>query len=246
MLAYDGVSAEELALESGARAVYLFDSVMSTMDEAHALAEAGALDGVVVLALEQRAGRGRNGRRWSSPRRGIWLTLLERPADPAAVEVMSLRIGLAAARALDAFAAEPLRLKWPNDLYLDNCKVAGTLVEARWRGDRAEWVAIGLGVNIDAPADQPRAAALDSGTSRREVLRLLIPELRAAAAVTGLLTAAELDEFAGRDMARGHLCSEPVRGRVVGISAAGELLVELADAVVKVRAGSLVLEQTEN
>ena len=239
---YDGASAEALADRLRVPHVALFSSVGSTMDEAHALASSGALAGSVVLADEQTAGRGRAGKRWASPHRGIWLTLLERPRDPASVEVLSLRVGLAAAQALDAFTAEPIRLKWPNDLFVDRGKLAGVLVEARWRGDRLDWVAIGLGVNVEPPADHPDAARLDSGTSRLDVLDALIPELRAAAAAHGPLTASELDDYAARDLARSRRCTEPVRGIVRGIAPTGELVVELADSLVRIRTGSLVLE----
>ncbi len=173
------------------------------------------------------------------------MTLIERPADPSALDVLSLRIGLAAARALDAFAAEPVRLKWPNDLYVDDAKLAGVLVEARWRGDRLDWVAIGLGVNMAPPPDQTGAAVLEAGTSRTDVICALLPELRAAAAMVGTLTPDEMDEYAARDLARGRKCVEPLRGRVVGIAPSGELLVELADSVAHVRSGSLVLEVSE-
>jgi len=218
----------------------LFEVVGSTMDEAHSLASDGAPAGTIVIADSQASGRGRNGKRWSSPPRGVWMTVIERPDDPSVLDVLSLRIGLAAARALDTFAAEPVRVKWPNDLYVDSAKLAGVLVEARWRGDRLDWVAIGLGVNMDQPPDQT-AAVLEAGTSRIDVLCALLPELRAAAAMSGPLTQDEMDEYAARDLARGRACTEPVRGRVIGIAPTGELLVELADSVARVRTGSLVL-----
>jgi BirA family transcriptional regulator, biotin operon repressor / biotin---[acetyl-CoA-carboxylase] ligase len=239
---YDGLSATELAARAGVPRVELFDVVSSTMDAAHASAAAGAVAGTVVLADAQSAGRGRSGKHWSSPPRGVWLTLVERPENPSALDVLSLRIGLAAARSLDAFSAEPVRVKWPNDLYIGNSKLAGILVEARWRGERLDWVAIGLGVNVDPPPEQPAAAALEPGTSRIDVVCTLIPELRSAAATVGVLTDEEMDEYAARDLARGRMCAEPVRGRVMGISPSGELLVELADSVVRVRSGSLILE----
>ena len=215
------------------------------MDEAHALAADGAEAGTLIVADSQAAGRGRNGKRWTSPPRGVWMTLIERPADSSALDVLSLRIGLAAARALDTFAAEPVRLKWPNDLYVDDAKLAGVLVEARWRGDRLDWVAIGLGVNMDPPPGQSGAAVLEAGTSRTDVIAALLPELRAATAMLGVLTGDEMDEYAARDLARGRLCTEPMRGRVVGIAATGELLVEIADSVARVRSGSLVLQKAD-
>ena len=224
--------------------VELFDVVGSTMDEAHALAAAGADAGTLVLANEQETGRGRSGKRWESPPRGIWMTLIERPADASALEVLSLRIGMVAARSLDAFTAEPVRVKWPNDLYIDGAKLAGILVEARWRGERLDWVAIGVGINMELPTGglAVPATTVEPGTARIDVLGAILPELRAAVTMRGDLTAEEMDEYAGRDLARGRTCIEPVRGRVVGIAASGELLVELADSTVRVRSGSLILE----
>ncbi len=212
------------------------------MDEAHILAAAGCAAGTVVIADSQLAGRGRTGKRWSSPPRGIWMTIVERPADSSALDVLSLRVGLAAAEVLDAYAAEPVRLKWPNDLYVDDCKLGGVLVEARWRGDRLDWVAIGIGVNVQLPEDQTGAASLEPGSVRADVACWLVQGIRAAAAVSGTLRQDELEQYATRDLARGRLCTEPLRGRVVGIAGSGELLIEIADSIARVRTGSLVLE----
>jgi BirA family transcriptional regulator, biotin operon repressor / biotin---[acetyl-CoA-carboxylase] ligase len=199
-----------------------------------------------VIANEQTAGRGRGGKSWQSlPGAGLWLTLIERPVDTSGVGVLSLRVGLAAAEALDRFAPEPIRLKWPNDLYVDRGKLGGVLVEARWREQSLEWIAIGLGVNVKQPEGVDNAAALEDGTTRLDALTELVPGLRAAAAATGSLDDSELEEFNARDLARGKTCLEPALGRVAGITAAGELLVALADSVAPFRSGSLVLEELQ-
>jgi len=224
--------------------VELLESTTSTLDVAHRLASQGAPSGTLVIANEQTAGRGREGKNWRSwPGAGLWLTLIERPKDPSGLGVLSLRVGLVAAEALDRFAPEPIRLKWPNDLYIDRGKLAGILVEARWREATVEWVAIGLGVNVRAPEDVETAAGLESGTDRLDVLGELIPGIRAAAQAKGPLTMQEMEEFNARDLARGKTCVLPALGRVAGISAAGELLVALADSVTPFRSGSLVLEE---
>jgi len=198
----------------------------------------------LVLANEQTAGRGRGGKNWASAAgAGIWLTLIERPADISGLEVLSLRAGLRAAEALDRFAPEPIRLKWPNDMYVDAGKLGGILVEARWREQSVEWVAIGVGVNVRPPADVDRAGSLEAGVGRLDVLAELVPALRRAAAAIGPLVAAELDEFNARDLARGRVCTEPAVGRVAGITRTGELLIALADSVAPFRSGSLVLEE---
>jgi len=224
--------------------VELLESTTSTLDVAHRLAGQGAAAGTLVIANEQTAGRGRGGKSWqSSAGAGLWLTLIERPQDTSGIGVLSLRVGLAAAEALDRFAPEPIRLKWPNDLYIDRGKLGGVLVEARWREQSLEWIAIGVGVNVTRPEGVPTAAALEPGTSRVDALIELIPALREAAVATGPLDDGELEEFNARDLARGKICLEPALGRVAGITATGELLVALADSVAPFRSGSLVLEE---
>lgn len=213
------------------------------MDVAHALAAEGAPDGTVVIADAQTSGRGRGGKRWSSePGAGIWLTLVERPNDPAAIEVLSLRLGLEAARAVERFAPTPVRLKWPNDIHLRTGKLAGVLVEARWQDGRLAWVAIGVGMNVRAPSDQSVAAGLRNDARRLDVLGALVPALRRAAWATGPLTAAERDEFERRDLALGRRIVAPGEGTVRGLTAAGELLVETDQGdLASYRHGSLVL-----
>jgi BirA family biotin operon repressor/biotin-[acetyl-CoA-carboxylase] ligase len=240
----DGLSAGELARQLDLPAVLLFHRVTSTLDVAHAAAAEGAPAGTLVVADEQTAGRGRSGGRWASPPgSGLWLTLVERPSDAAALEVLSLRLGLRAARALDRFAPAAVRLKWPNDLYVGDRKLAGILVEARWRDARPDWAAIGFGLNVAAPPDVPMAAGLRAGASRVAVLAELVPALRGAAAARGPLTSAELAAFAERDLARGRACVQPARGTVRGITASGALLVAADGAERPYRGGSLVLQE---
>lgn len=241
---WDGWAEDELALHLGLPRVLLYEHVGSTLDAAHEAAAAGAPAGTLVLADRQTAGRGRGGRRWTSaPGAGIWLTLVERPADPDALGVLALRLGLRAAPVLDRFTDRRTQLKWPNDLYAGGGKLAGILVESRWRDGRPDWVAIGMGVNARPPADLPGAAALSSGTSRVEVLGELVPALRAAAHARGALSAAELAAFAARDFARGRRCTEPAAGTVQGLTPSGELVVHTGAGDVTFRAGSLVLAE---
>ena len=230
----------------GLSRVELLESTTSTLDVAHRIAARGAPTGTLVIANEQTAGRGRGGKSWqSSPGDGLWLTLIERPADTSGLGVLSLRVGLAAAEALDRFASEPIRLKWPNDLYVDEKKLGGILVEARWREQAVEYVAIGLGVNVKVPRNVASAAGLEEGTDRLDVLGDLVPGVLAASRATGPLKADEMEEFDARDLARGRKCIEPAVGRVAGITATGELLVALADSVGSFRSGSLVLEDPQ-
>ena len=220
----------------GVPRVETFASVTSTLDVAHRIAPS-APAGTLVLADEQSAGRGTQGRRWlSGPGDGVWLALLERIADAPALGVLSIRCGLYAAEALDSLAAQPIGVKWPNDLYVGGRKLAGILIETRWRGASAEWVAIGFGLNVRPPA-LDAATGLVDGCARIDALARLVPALRLAGHASGRLTADELSRWEFRDVARGRLVSAPSPGTVEGVAPAGELLIRSAD-------GSLTAHRT--
>ena len=239
-----GADAPELAAALAAALdlprVLRFAEVESTMDAAHAVAAAGAPAGTLVLADAQRAGRGRGGKAWrSAPGAGLWLTLIERPSDTVALGVLSLRVGLRLAPVLERWAEGPVRLKWPNDLFVGAGKLAGVLVETRWRGARPDWVAIGIGINLRRPDVDVASAALRDADPTT-VLAEVIPAVRAAAWAEGPLTDRERAEFASRDLALGQRIAQPAHGLVRGVAASGELLVETAEGLTPVRSGSLI------
>jgi len=131
------------------------DSVGSTNDEARRLAGEGeetAPDGTLVWALEQTAGRGRRGRTWTSPAGNLYTSLILRPDVPTKD---AAQLSFVAAVALyDALGnvSEPghqIHLKWPNDILLQDCKVAGLLLESEsGGGDYPDWVIVGMGLNV--------------------------------------------------------------------------------------------------
>jgi BirA family biotin operon repressor/biotin-[acetyl-CoA-carboxylase] ligase len=234
------MDAAALATALGVPRVELFGSVTSTMDEAHRLGSEGAPAGTLVIADEQTAGRGRGGNRWTSEdNQGLWMTLLERPRTASGLDVLSLRLGLHSAPVLERFADSPIQIKWPNDLYVGTRKLAGVLVEVRWRQQVAEWVAIGVGVNVSTPTELANAAGLAPGTLRSAVARALVPALRSAASAVGGLTADELATLERRDYAKGRRCTKPAEGIVRGVSRDGALIIESAGGVAHYRAGSL-------
>jgi BirA family biotin operon repressor/biotin-[acetyl-CoA-carboxylase] ligase len=239
----DGLSAEELARRLALPAVALFSEVGSTLDVAHAMA-ATAVSGTLILADEQTAGRGRHGRRWmSGPGAGLWLTLIERPSDARALEVIALRCGLFAAEALDGLAGDRVRVKWPNDLYIGDRKLAGVLIETRWRGTAPDWVAIGFGLNIVTP-DIDTGVGLGTRVTRVQALERLVPALRAAAGASRHLSDDELARWHDRDIARHRAITSPAIGTAAGISPQGELLIAHGSGnVTRHRTGSLTFAE---
>ncbi len=240
----DGLDEAALARLLRVPRVVLLDVVSSTMDDAHQRAADGAAAGTCIVAEAQSAGRGRGGHAWLSERgAGLWCTFIERPDAPAGLDVLSLRIGLAAAPVLETFAGAPVQLKWPNDLYVGGAKLAGILVEARWRQGIVEWVAIGIGVNLRPPTGLAAAGCLQAGTRRSDVLRALLPPLRRAASARGPLSGAERAEYASRDLSVGRRCLEPAPGIVRGLTDDGSLVIATSAGDSHYRGGSLILAE---
>ena len=160
----------------------------STNDRLKQRARAGAAEWTVVLADAQTAGRGRQGRRWSSPPGNLYLSVLLRPAPPAARwSVLPLAAGLAVAEAL---AGEGLdaSLKWPNDVMVGGRKVGGILAEATSGADGLESVVLGIGVNVAArPPDLPPDVAA-TVTCVAEELARAVDRIDVASAVLARLT----------------------------------------------------------
>lgn len=184
-MTFDGLDVDELARLTGSPRVVLRDQVPSTLDIVHSLGSDGAPSGSLVLAEVQTAGRGRQGRRWESPRgTGVWMSALLRPASAPAGGSLAIRAGLAIVEALASLAPRlGPRLKWPNDVIIGGRKAGGILCEARWSGDSLGWIAMGIGINVRGPVDvslRDRAIALGdvaTGITRLAVLAAIVPRI---------------------------------------------------------------------
>jgi BirA family transcriptional regulator, biotin operon repressor / biotin---[acetyl-CoA-carboxylase] ligase len=137
----------------------VFTTIDSTMDEARRQHAAGVHSPLWIVADEQEAGRGRQGRIWASPAGNLHVTLLL-PAPCALRDQAKLGFAAGVALALAIGRLLPtdaeIKLKWPNDVLVNGSKVSGLLLEGLGQGAA---VAIGMGVNIVAcPPDTPYAA----------------------------------------------------------------------------------------
>ncbi len=159
-----------------------YERVASTNDIARDRARNGYPEGLVVLAEEQSAGRGRLGRSWVSPYgEALLLSILLRPVwlPPGEAFSLTMMAGVALCEAVEHVVSSPVQLKWPNDLLLfvdgEWRKSAGILSEISVAGDTIEWAIVGIGVNVNqAPAGavngrnlQQTATCISAAVGRR-------------------------------------------------------------------------------
>lgn len=169
----------------------IYQTTASTNDVCWQHAADPAAHGLVVLADQQSAGRGRRGDAWlANPGQSILMSILLRDHAAANLETLTLQLGLVTALALEAAAGVDCRIKWPNDVLLQDRKVAGVLVETRAGSlpDR-QHVVLGIGINItqssgDFPAAlRPRATSLYHATGqlldRLTVVTTLLDQIEA-------------------------------------------------------------------
>ncbi len=168
----------------GQRVIY-YPSLTSTMEMAKQEVQQGAVEGTVIIADEQTAGKGRIKRVWLSPKGNIALSVILYPSV-AYLPSLIMLASLAVVHSLEAVSGLKFQLKWPNDVLINGKKVCGVLIESNVRGNIVDYAIIGIGVNInlrlyDFPEIQPTATSLSEelgrDVSRLSVIRCLLVEI---------------------------------------------------------------------
>lgn len=239
----------------------LLESIDSTNEYAKRLVREGSAVRLVV-AEEQTGGRGRRGRAWQSPYGcNLYLSLIWPITEGMRqLEGLSLAVGLAVLRTIEAAGVSNAGLKWPNDVLVGKQKIAGILLELM--GDLADrsYVVIGVGININMAdqvdvIDQPWTSVsqqLGGVVCRHEIFERLYMNLQ------NVLTA-QLDsgfqalraEWEARHLWQGrNVClssaTSTISGEVVGINERGELGLETADGLQYFAGGELSLRLSDD
>lgn len=132
--------------------VIIYEETDSTNTRAKAFGDSGCVDGTLIIADTQTAGKGRIGRSFSSPAdTGIYMSLLQRPdIEPSLASGITLIAAVSVAQALtniDGTSIMP-QIKWPNDILIDGKKAVGILTEASC-DDKLNYIVTGIGINVN-------------------------------------------------------------------------------------------------
>ena len=132
------------------RQAYYFDTIDSTQNQALKMADDEANNGSVIVASKQTGGRGRSGRKWISPKGGIWISIILQPKfDISITTLFPIASALALSIAIEkTFSINP-ELKWPNDLTVKGKKIAGMLVDVALESNKIENLVLGVGINFN-------------------------------------------------------------------------------------------------
>ncbi|MDR2545345.1 MAG: biotin--[acetyl-CoA-carboxylase] ligase [Methanobrevibacter sp.] len=224
--------------------IYAFQEVDSTNTVAKFLAGSGIEEGTIVIARSQIKGKGRRGKKWESPLGGIWLSIILRPEiSPQQAALITLGAGVAVTKAIRKFDVDA-RIKWPNDVLVDDKKIAGILTEANSKSRKLEYVVVGIGIDSNLDSSSISKKSKIKATTLKEELKREINETNL---ISTLLEEFEdvykdfenkdfeeilykwrnLSQTIGSYVVIEQLFGEVLKGYVVGINNGGSLILEL-------------------
>lgn len=250
-------SSFELTAKRLGSEVRFFQETDSTNRDVDAAAQAGATEGLIIMADSQTAGRGRMTRTWFSPAgSNLYFSLLLRPDIPLAVAPsLPLVVGLAVAEAIVACAPALMpKIKWPNDILVNGKKICGILCELQTKQDNTvDYIVVGIGVNVNLTADQIPVELKDRATSiliengeplkREQLLAAILNQLepiydnwRAFGFKPLVQNINALDALRGLSI-RMELSGSPVEGIASGILDDGSLLLQTSKGALPIYSG---------
>ncbi|HKS39561.1 MAG TPA: biotin--[acetyl-CoA-carboxylase] ligase [Blastocatellia bacterium] len=224
--------------------VLRFESLPSTNDLAREMAQSGEGEGLVILARQQTAGRGRQGRSWSSPPgEGLYVSLVLRPdITPLNSPVITLAAAVAVAETLEQDYRISSDIKWPNDVLARGRKICGILVESAIEANKLLYAIMGIGVNLgqrEFPAELKETATSlliesEQLVTPDEFLKPLLERLeywyrQATAQPPEVIARWEaMSSYARNCVVRVESSDSIIEGTTRGLTAKGALVIEMA------------------
>ena len=223
--------------------MHYFDETSSTMEIAKDLARKGCPDFTVVIAGRQKKGRGRLNRAWISDAGGLYFTLVLRPQLPIVLSArVSFLTSLTLARVLQNWCKIDAKVKWPNDILVQERKISGMLTELEAEADQVNFINVGIGINVnnDPSRSESRASSikkiLGQSVSRRELLSRFLDELETRmqlADLDGIVSEWKKYTVTLNRNVRIVTNRETYEGLAVDVDDNGALVLELGDGTLK-------------
>jgi len=243
------------------RRIFSYARVTSTQDKAKKFAERGTPEGTVIVAETQTRGKGRLGKRWVSPKGGIWVSVVLRPEiTPMEVPKITMIGSLAVAKAIAELTGLEVKLKWPNDVLIrpipgiEFKKVCGVLTEMVSEVSRVNYVITGLGINVNnriPPSLRAMATSLKDVVGHNlpkwELLRKVLEKFdkyylvfRKGGVVPILQEYKGMSAVLGREV-KIECPDGIIKGKALNIDEYGALIVKTEDSKKRVVAGDVTI-----
>ena len=224
--------------------IILLKSTDSTNSELKRLARVNSESGTVVCAYSQTAGKGRFGRQWNSDTGGLYFSfILRADLPPSDIASITLAAGYAVCLAIRNYTGLDAKIKWPNDVIIENRKVCGILTEMAAQSDRMDYIIVGTGINLNNAAfpeeirQKATSVFIETGknTDKTDFFRTVLIYLDKV--MTSFMISISLDDMdnfrklcatLGRKVSvqRGE---KVISGKAVDITPMGELVIETED-----------------
>ena len=166
MLSESDIKTGLITFSFGRKDIHIFNEIDSTNDRAYKLADNSAPEGTIVIAESQSSGKGRSGRKWISiPGQSLSFSIILKPEiDIAKTPGLTLVIAVALSDTLHHFGVHTHKIKWPNDILINNRKIAGILTEMKAMSGKIVFIISGIGINTgsvlnELPEDLKSAAS---------------------------------------------------------------------------------------
>jgi len=240
---------------------YYFDSIDSTQNQALKMADDPTNNGAIIVAAKQTGGRGRSGRKWESPKGGIWISIILMPKfDISITTLFPIASALALSIAIEKIFSIKPELKWPNDVTINGKKVAGILVDVSLESNKIENLVLGVGINFDVDVKQiekslkgtPNFYGVASLTNEKQKVRpveLVQTFLLELEKIYKLLNAKQTKKIIAEWTARSSTIGKNVeletadgkiKGKAIKIDEDGALIVSENNKIQKVIAGDII------
>ncbi len=234
-----------------------FQDIESTQKQAHLYIKEGkATDGMILISETQTGGIGRLDRDWSSPKGGLWMSIITHRSIPLEFfQGFSVRIGLALSKVLEEFIQIPIKVKWPNDLILNGKKVGGILVDISSQDEFLHYLVLGIGINVnvklDCLPDEVRkiATSINCETQKEHPIEKILDLLISVydQIIDDLEIGVTLD-LSDNWVKRSHTynsnitvktANQIIEGIEVGLTSNGELIIKTTDGEHKISIGEI-------